>query len=127
MNLVRYHESGVESQTEMSDDLVFVCLVLIFLQELCCTGKCDLSDVFFHLVSSHTKTGINELQCLLFRIHDHFNLVLMSFRECILTHNLQFFQFGDGITSVGNHLTEKNVMVRIQPFLDNRKNIVAIN
>ena len=30
-NLVRYHECRIETQTEMTDDLVFVCFVLIFL------------------------------------------------------------------------------------------------
>ena len=127
MNFISYHKRRIESQTEMSDDLIFVSLIFIFLQKLCRTGKCDLSNIFFHLISGHTKTGINEFQCLLFRIHDHLDLVLVSFRECILTHNLQFFQFGNGITSIGNHLTEENVMVGVQPFLDDRENIVAID
>ena len=31
MNLIRHHESGVEAQAEMADDLLLAGLVLIFL------------------------------------------------------------------------------------------------
>ena len=33
-DLVRHHEGGIESKTEMSDDLIFIGLVLIFLQKV---------------------------------------------------------------------------------------------
>ena len=40
--LVRYHECGVEAETEVTDDLVVRCLILIFIQEIGCAGECDL-------------------------------------------------------------------------------------
>ena len=40
--LVRYHEYGVEAETEVTDDLVVRRFILIFIQEIGCAGECDL-------------------------------------------------------------------------------------
>ena len=34
MNFICYHKCGVESKTEMTDDLIIVCLVFVFFQEI---------------------------------------------------------------------------------------------
>ncbi len=59
--LVRYHEYGVEAETEVTDDLVVRRFILIFIQEIGCAGECDLCDVLLDLCRRHTKTGIDEL------------------------------------------------------------------
>ncbi len=80
MNLVRYHEGRVKAQSEMTDDLIVIGLVLVFLQEIRRAGKGDLVDVFLHFVCRHTKSGIDEFQCFLLRVYDHADAVLMSLR-----------------------------------------------
>ena len=63
----------------MTDDLILVRLILILLNEIGRTGKCNLIDVFFHFISGHTYTIINKLQGLLFRINNNLNLTLVIF------------------------------------------------
>ena len=58
--LVCYHECGIESQSKMTDDLILICLVLIFLQEIRRTGKCNLIDILLNLSLRHTDTGIGK-------------------------------------------------------------------
>ena len=69
----------------------------------------------------------DEVHRLLFRIDNDFNLWLITLREFILAHHIQLFQLGDRITSVGHQLTDKNIMIRINPFLNNRENIFAVD
>ena len=125
--LVRYHEYGVEAESEVTDDLVVRRLILIFIQKIGCAGECDLCDVLLDLCRRHTKTGIDELQRLLLRVDDDLNLLLISIRIFILAHHLKLGQLCDRIASVGDHLTGKDVVVRIQPLFNNRKNIFAVN
>ena len=87
----------------------------------------DLVDILFHFICRHTKSVIDELQSLLIRVHQNLYLRFIFLRKCILTHHIQLLQLGDGIASVGNQFTEENIVVRIQPFFNNRENIVAVN
>ena len=105
--LICYHKCRVESKSEMSDHLIICCLIFIFLKKLCSTGKSNLGNIFFYL----TDTIINKFQRLLIRIYNNIDSRLVTIRECIITHNFQFSQFGDRITSVGDHLSYKNIMV----------------
>ena len=113
LNLIGYHKCGIESKSEVSDDLVICCLVFIFGKELSCAGKSDLSNVLLYFVCCHTKTCIDKFQGLLFRINDYMNLCLVIIWKCILSHNIQLLQLGDGVTAIGNQLSCKNVVIRI--------------
>ncbi len=127
MHLVRHHERRIETKTEMSDDLILIGLILIFLNKVRSAGKSNLVDILLHLVRSHTDTIIDKLERLFLRIHDHLNLRLITVRQGIFTHHVQFLQLRDRITSVGDQLPEEDIMVGIQPLLDDRENIVAVN
>ena len=127
VHLVGHHESGIEAQTKMSDDLILVGFVLILLQELRSSGKRDLRDVLFHLIGGHTDTVIDELQRFLVRIHNHFDLALVILRKRILAHDLQLFQLCDGVAAVGHHLTDKDIVIGIKPLLYDRKNVFTVN
>ena len=127
MHFVRNHKCRVESQTKMSDHLIICRFIFIFLKELGCSGKCDLCDIFFYLFRSHSQTIINKLQRLLFRIHQYLDLAFVIVRKLIFSHHIQLFQLRDRIAAIGNELSHKNVMIRIHPFLNDRKNIVAID
>ena len=127
LNFVCYHECRIESKSEVSNHLIVCCLVFIFLKELCCTGKCDLSNILLNFLSCHTKSVIDKLHCFLFWIDNYFNLRFIIFREFIFSHHVQLFQLSDRITSVGYEFTYKDIMIGINPFLDNRKNVFAVN
>ena len=63
-HLVRYHECGIEAQTEMTDDLFLVGFVFVFFKKSLCAGKSDLIDVFIHFFESHTDTVVGDGSCL---------------------------------------------------------------
>ena len=127
MYFIRYHECGIEAQSEMTDDLVGIALVLIFLNEIRCAGKCDLVDVLFHFVVSHAQTVILEGQCLLFRIHDDIHTSLIAFRQGIFSHHVQLFQLGHGIAAVRDQLSVENIVIGVQPLFNDRKYVFTVN
>ena len=61
MDLIRNHECGIKAQAEMTDDLIVIGLVLIFLNEISRAGKGDLVDVLLHLVRRHAESVIDKL------------------------------------------------------------------
>ena len=127
MHFIRHHKCRIEAQSEVADHVILRRLVLIFLQELCCAGKCDLGNILLHLVSGHTKTIIDKLQRLFLRVDLHLDRRLIVVRKLVLTHHIQLFQLGDRVASIGNHLTDENIMIRINPFLYNWKNVFTAN
>ena len=74
----------------MTDDLIVICLVLIFLNEICCTGESNLVNVFFYFLCGHAKTCINEFQSLLLRVNNDTDVIFCIFRGSIFTHHFQF-------------------------------------
>ena len=111
----------------MTDDLVFICLVLIFCQEILCTGKCDLVDILFHFLGGHTDTIILDGDGLVLGIDGNLNLILRILRLLVLAHQRQLFQLRDRVASIGNQLTIENIMIGIKPFLNDRENILAVD
>ena len=98
--LIGYHKCGIETKSEVTDDLILICLVLILFYEICRAGKSDLVDVFIYLFLCHTKTVINDLDRFFLWIEYNPDLVLISFRKLVLSHHFQLFQFCDRITTV---------------------------
>ena len=125
--LIRYHESGVKAQAEVADDLILVGLVLVFCQEIGGAGESDLVDILLHLVSGHTKAVVAESQRLLLRVNNDVYFRFVFVRELVLAHHLQLLQLGDGVAAVGNELTEEDIVIRIEPLLDDRENIFTVN
>ena len=95
----------------MTDHFICICLVFVFLKKSSRTGESDLSNVLLYFVCCHTKTGINEFHSFFFWIYDNLNRSFVIFRKSIFTHDFQFFQFSDGITSVGYQLSYKDIVV----------------
>ena len=89
MYFIRYHKCGIEAQTEMTDNLVVVCLIFIFCNKICRAGKCDLVDVFLHLIRSHTDTVIDKPDGLCIRINDNIHSGLVAFRKLVFSHHTQ--------------------------------------
>ena len=126
-NLVGNHECGVESESEMTDNLVIVCLVFVFLDEIRRSGERDLVDILLYFVSRHSETVIGKGHRFLLGAYNHIDARLIIKRSFILAHHFKFLELSDRITSVGDQFSDENVVIRIQPFLDNRENILAVN
>ena len=108
-------------------DLIFIRLIFIFLNELRRSRKGNLIDVFFYLISGHSESVIDKFQRLFFRIHDDLNFGLITVRQGIFAHHIQLLQFRHRIATVGDQFAEENIVVRIQPLLDDWKNIIAVD
>ena len=70
----------------MTDNLFFTCFVFVFFQEISCSGKSNLIDIFFYFVSSHTNTVVDELQSLFFWIYQYLNLGLKILWKLVFSH-----------------------------------------
>ena len=99
---VRYHKCRVKTKTEVSDDLVLVCLILILLEEIRRAGESDLVDVFLYFFRSHTKAVIGNGDGLILRANLYRDLSFETIRQCILTHHIQLAQLCDRITAVAD-------------------------
>ena len=86
--LVGYHESGVEAQAEMADDLILAGFVFVFLQEIRSAGKGDLVDVFLHLVGGHADSVVDHLDGLVRGVDTHLHLGLIALRQGIFADHI---------------------------------------
>ena len=127
IDLICNHERRVESETKMPDDLILICLILILLQELRCTGKCDVCDVLLYFLSGHAKSVVNKCQRLRLIIHDHVNRRFVIIRQMLLANRIQLSALRNRVTRIRNHLTYENVLIRIHPLFNNRKYIFTVN
>ena len=125
--LVCHHKCRIEAQTKVTDDLVGIALILILLDEIGGAGESDLVDVLLHLICSHTQTVIHEGERLLIGIDNHIDLRLVPFRKSVLSHHIQLFQLGNCVAAVGDQLSVEDVVIGIQPLLDNRKNVFTVD
>ena len=99
-NLICNHKRRIETKTKVSDDLVVICFVFIFLKEVCSTAECDVIDILFDFICSHTDTVIDKAQSLFRRVCYDLDLKMISFRKLILAHHLEFSKFGDRVASI---------------------------
>ncbi len=89
MNLVRHHKRGVESKSEVTDDLVVICLVLVLLDKVCRSGKSDLVDILLNFLRCHAKSGIDKLERLFLRIDNDVDILFDTSGIFILSHHLK--------------------------------------
>ena len=73
----------------MTDNLIFIGLVLISLQKILCAGECNLVNILLHFLRRHAQTVVLYLDGLFLRVHGNLNLVLHVLRLGILSHQLQ--------------------------------------
>ena len=111
----------------MADDLVIVRLVLILVKEGLCAGEGDVVDVLLHLVGGHAKAVIRDGNGLLLGIKDHIDSALEVCRHLLLAHHEELVSLCDGIAAVGDDLSVEDIMIRIQPLLDNRKHVFTVD
>ncbi len=73
----------------MTDDLILIGLVFIFVQEILGAGKCDLVDILIHFFLGHAQTVIRNRNGLVRRVHGHMDLILKILGLFKLAHKLQ--------------------------------------
>ena len=111
----------------MTNDLVRICLAFIFFKELARSRKSDLSNIFLDFFLGHTDAVVDEFECLIIRIDDDMHLILRAHFRPEFADALKFFEFCYGIARICNLLTDKDVMVRIEPFLNDRQHVFAVD
>ena len=126
-DLVGDHEGRIKAQTEMPYDLVLICLILVFPDEVGSSGKCHLIDIGIHLVIIHSYSVILKGYSPFIRIHrDVYPVGLISLRR-ILSYERKLFKLCHRIAAVGDHLPEKDIMILIKPFFDYREHVFTVD
>ena len=105
------HESGVEAETEMTDDIISGRLVLVLLDKLRCAGKCDLCDVLDDLVLRHADTVIRKGQRLRIRINRDMDFIFIVVRRLEFADALEPLQLRDCVAGIRDLLADKDIAV----------------
>ena len=96
--------------------------ILIFLDKFFCTREGNLSNILLNFISSHTNTVIcnSKSFCILIgnNLNSWLNTVIFS-----LANAAKALIFLNSITSVCNNFSKENILIRIKPFFNYRKNI----
>ena len=124
---IGHHKGAVEAQSEVTDDLVIVGLVFIFCQKSFRAGKRDVVDVLSDLVRCHADAVVGHSDRPVRGADNNIDPRLVVLGEGIVAHDVKLFKFGDGVASVGDQLSVENIVVAVQPLLDNGKHILAVN
>ena len=85
---ISHHESGVEAQAEMTDDLILRGLVLILVQKVCRAGEGDLVDVLIYFFSCHPDAVVHEGQGLILGIYRNLYFGLVIQRKGNFSHDV---------------------------------------
>ena len=120
-DLFRYHKCRIEAQAEMADDGVGV--VFVFIQKFGSARECNLIDVLFDFVGRHAHAAVADGEGFLFGIEFHLHLQIAHL-AFVVAHRGQCFQFLRSIDSVRHQFAQKNLMIAVQKFLDDGKNVV---
>ncbi len=115
LHLVAHHKTGVEAQSEVTDDSVGV--VLIFIKEVCDTRESYLIDILIYLLSSHTQTMVADGDGLSILVKRHTHGQVTEFALEITFFSKSLYLLG-GINSVGYHLAEENLVITIEKLFD---------
>ena len=106
----------------MADDAALgVLLIAVLLDEFLRAGEGDLVDVLVHLFGRHADAVIDEPQ---------FALALVDFnRHAVVNLRVRVGDFAlrNCVAAVGYDFSNKNIFIRIQPFLDDRHDILRMD
>ena len=122
-----HHEGTVKSKSEMADDLIVACLVLVLRKEGLRAGEGDVVDILLDLVSRHADTVIGYCDGSVIGVHLNINPGLIIIRQGKISHHVELFKLGDRITAIGDQLPVEDIVIAVQPLLDNGKHILAVN
>ena len=118
LHLVGHHESRIESEAEMPDDRV----VLILLEKLLRPRKSDLVDILVDLLGRHADSLVRHGQHALVRIELHANRQIAQL-ALELARRGERLELLRRVHRVGDQLAQENLLVRIEEFLNDRKDV----
>ena len=121
-NLVGHHKRRIEAQSEMAYQVLLH--VFVFVQEIVGAAKGYLVDVLVNLLLGHTDAAVADYQLLLVDFHLDGQVAQLAFE---LAARRQCLKFLCGIYSIRNQFTKKYLVIRIEEFLNDRKNILGLN
>ena len=121
------HESRIKAEAEVTDDLVFVRLIFIGIQERLRAGKRDAVNVLFDLGSAHAEAVVADRDRALVRADGDVDAGLIIRRQFGLAHQFQLFQLRDGVAAVRDQLAVKDIAVAVEPLFNDREHVLAVN
>ena len=122
IHAVADHERAVESQSEVTDDRIGILLVLI--QEVVGAGEGYLIDILVDFLGGHTNAAVADGDGASFCVHAHGDLQLahLALEISLAGEGLQLLCC---IHGVADNLADEDLMIRIEEFLDDRKNVLG--
>ena len=117
--LISGHKGRIEAQAEVADDAAIL-IPLILFQKLLGAGEGHLVDVAVYLLSRHADAVIGETKLLGLGIHGHGDaqVFIIACDHAILGHR---------VAAVGRQLTDKDILIGIQPALNHRHDIFSMD
>ena len=104
----------------MTNDAAFV-VPFVILQKFFRAGESHLIDVFFHFFGSHADAIIGKADLIRIFVKCDSNAIVA------FLIGMEHFFLGDGITAVGNHFADENVLIGIEPTLDDGHNVLCVD
>ncbi len=126
LHFVRHHKGGVESKTEFSDDVFRVGLILKLFNKFCRSWEGNLVYVFFDFIRGHTKTLIADCNGFFLFVEFYLNGEVAEL-SLEFPKGRKFFKLLRCIDCIGNQFPEKYLVVRIEEFLYDRKNVLRMD
>ena len=122
LDLVRHHEGRIESQAEMADDR----LVLVLLHELLGSREGNLVDVAVHLLGRHADAAVGHGERPGLLVDGHADREVAQF-ALGLADRREGLQLLGSIHGVRDQLAQEDLVVRVEEFLDDGKDIFRRN
>ena len=119
-DFVGHHKGGIEAKTEVTNDAAFV-VPFVVLQKFFRAGESHLIDVFFHFFGSHADAIIGKADLFRFLVKRDSNTIVA------FLIGMEHLFFGDGITAVGNHFADEDILIGIEPTLDDGHDVLCMN
>jgi hypothetical protein len=99
--------------------------VLVFFQKFGCTGEGDLVEVAHDFLFRHTNTAVADNELFFFRAEDDLDGGIANFAAHFAALG-EYFEFGRSVNGVGNQFPQENLVVRVEEFFNNGKNILGL-
>ncbi len=109
----------------MADNLVLIFQALELLDKIFRRRESDLVDVFADLISRHAETVVDHGQGAGSFVDADIDLIFI--RQLQAFNQVDVLQLVNGVDCIGNQLSQEDILVAVQPFLDYRKNVFGMN
>ena len=105
------HEGGVEAHAELTDDVDVLGFVVLLEVQAAAAG--DGAQVLFQLFPGHADAVIGQSQGAVFLVQLQQDLIILLFGGDAVVGQALEIELVDGVTGVGDQLTQENLLVGI--------------